>query len=61
MGQVLADSVIGQILSYLSLITHFENFNKGLIDTSDIAYCVGMMTLGLYLTYQVVESQRWKS
>jgi ABC-2 type transport system permease protein len=61
MGQVLADSVIGQVLTYLSLITHFENFNKVLIDTSDIAYCIGMMTLGLYLTYQVVESQRWKS
>lgn len=61
MGQVLAGTPMGDILTYLSLITHFENFNKGLIDTSDIAYAVGMIGLGLFMTYQVVESQRWKS
>jgi gliding motility-associated transport system permease protein len=60
MGQVLSDSIMGQVLTYLSLLTHFENFNKGLIDTSDIAYAVGMIILALYLTYQVVESQRYK-
>ncbi|MHB8483820.1 MAG: ABC transporter permease subunit [Nitrospiria bacterium] len=61
MGQVFSDTPIGTILTYLSLITHFENFSKGLIDTSDIAYAAGMIALGLFVTYQVVDSQRWKS
>ena len=60
-GQFLSDSPAGDAFSYLSLIAHFENFNKGLLDTADIAYTVGMSVLGLFLTYQVMESQRWKS
>ncbi len=61
MGQILAGTIAGNILSYLSLITHFDNFNKGLIDTGDIAYAIGMIALGLFMTHRVVDSQKWKS
>lgn len=61
MGQILAGSIAGNILSYLSLITHFDNFNKGLIDTGDIAYAIGMIALGLFMTHRVIDSQKWKS
>jgi ABC-2 type transport system permease protein len=61
MGQVLDGTIAGNIFSYLSLITHFDNFNKGLIDTGDIAYAIGMIALGLFMTHRVVDSQKWKS
>ncbi|HEY5600051.1 MAG TPA: ABC transporter permease [Candidatus Manganitrophaceae bacterium] len=50
----------GEVLSYLSLVEHLDNFVKGLIDTRDLTYFVSLMTLGLFLAHRVVESQRWK-
>lgn len=61
MSQALAGTPMGDFLNYISLITHFENFNKGLIDSSDIVYSLGMIALGLFLTNRVLDSQRWRT
>lgn len=50
----------GEVVKYLSLLDHLDNFVKGLIDTRDLTYFISMTTLGLFLTHRVVESQRWK-
>lgn len=50
----------GEVVKYLSLLDHLDNFVKGLIDTRDLTYFVSMTTLGLFLTHRVIESQRWK-
>lgn len=49
-----------KIFSYLSFFQHFDNFNKGLIDTRDIVYYLSFTITGLFLTYIVVESHRWR-
>ena len=59
-AQNAGESPAGQVATYLSLLAHLENFVKGLIDTRDLTYFVSMITLGLFLTHRVVESQRWK-
>lgn len=59
-AQVAGEGVLGQVTGYLSLLSHLENFVKGLIDTRDLTYFVSMTLLGLFLTHRVVESQRWK-
>lgn len=51
---------LAQVVSYLSIMGHLDNFVKGLISTRDITYFISMTTLGLFLTHRVVESQRWK-
>ena len=53
-------SVPGQILGYFSLIDHMDNFMKGLIDTSDLAYFVSLTLFGLFMTHRVLESHRWR-
>lgn len=55
-----AGSVWGEVLTYLSLITHFNNFGQGIINTSDIVYYLSFIFIGLFLTHRVLDSYRWR-
>ncbi|MBM4133353.1 MAG: ABC transporter permease [Nitrospira sp.] len=59
-GSVLGDTPLGNILSYLSFIEHYDRFVRGLVDTKDLVYYSSGMLLMLFLAHRVVESQRWK-
>lgn len=39
--------IIGNVLNYLSLSTHFESISRGVIDTKDLIYFLSLITLGL--------------
>ena len=38
-----------KVLSYMSVITHFDSFSKGVLDTKDIIFYVSLIFLGLVL------------
>jgi ABC-2 type transport system permease protein len=50
-----------QVLSYMSVIRHFESFAKGVLDSKDAVYYVSLTFLGLFLTARSLESLRWRS
>jgi ABC-2 type transport system permease protein len=50
-----------KVVSYLSVVTHFEPFAKGVIDTKDVVFYVSMIFLGLFLTARSLESLRWRA
>lgn len=50
----------GEILDYLSLVGHLDNFLKGMIDSSDIVYYLSIIALFLFLTYQALDTRRWR-
>lgn len=50
-----------KVLSYLSVVTHFESFGKGVLDTKDAIYYVTVIFFGLFLTSRSMESLRWRS
>src|SRR6266436_1938093 len=50
-----------RVMSYMSVITHFESFSKGLLDSKDAVYYVTVIFLGLFLTARSLESLRWRS
>ena len=50
-----------KVLAYLSVITHFESFGKGVLDTKDALYYVSLIFLGLFFTSRSLESLRWRS
>jgi ABC-2 type transport system permease protein len=50
----------GAIVSYLSIIKHFEEFGKGVIDTKDVIYYLSFIGFGLFLSKQSLESHRWR-
>ena len=51
---------IGTLATYLSLIDHFDDFSKGVIDTTHLAYYLSFITFGLFLTAKSVDSERWR-
>ena len=53
-------SSFGEILEYLSLVGHLDNFLKGVIDTSDIIYYLSIIAFCLFLTHRVLDSRRWR-
>jgi gliding motility-associated transport system permease protein len=50
-----------KVLAYMSVITHFESFGKGVLDTKDAVYYISLIFLGLFLTSRSLESLRWRS
>jgi ABC-2 type transport system permease protein len=50
-----------QVLNYLSIVTHFDNFAKGLLDSKDVIFYVSMIFFGLFLTSRSMESLRWRA
>jgi ABC-2 type transport system permease protein len=54
-------SVTGQIISYLSVLGHFDSFAKGVIDSKDIIYYISVIFVGLFLTARSMESLRWRA
>ncbi len=50
-----------RVLSYMSVITHFESFAKGVLDVKDAVYYATVTFLGLFLTARSMESLRWRS
>ncbi len=54
-------SVTGQIISYLSVLGHFDSFAKGVLDSKDIIYYISVIFVGLFLTARSMESLRWRA
>ena len=50
-----------QVLSYMSVITHFESFSKGVLDSKDAVFYITVIFLGLFFTARSMESLRWRS
>lgn len=50
-----------QVLSYMSVITHYESFAKGMLSSKDAIYYLTLIFLGLFLTARSMESLRWRS
>ena len=50
-----------RVLSYMSVITHFESFGKGVLDSKDAIFYVTVTFLGLFFTARSMESLRWRA
>jgi ABC-2 type transport system permease protein len=51
---------VDKLTQYLSIIDHFEDFGKGVLDTTHIIYYLSFITFGLFLTAKSVDSERWR-
>jgi len=48
------------VLTYLSILSHLDDFMKGVLSTSHIIFYVSLMLVGLFLTYRSIDSLRWR-
>lgn len=54
-------STWASVLNYLSIVTHFGSFGKGVIESKDAIYYLTFIFTGLFLTARSLESMRWRS
>jgi ABC-2 type transport system permease protein len=60
---VFSASAVGlakNVIEYLSLTSHLDQFIQGIIDTSHVIYYLSFAFVGLFLAYRSLESMRWK-
>ena len=50
-----------KVLNYVSIVTHMENFSKGILDLKDVVFYCTFIFLALFLTARQLESLRWRS
>lgn len=59
----LAESVgprTGDVLRYLSMTAHLDDFVKGVVDTKHIVYYLSVIGFGLFLTVRSIDAERWR-
>lgn len=56
----VAGPVWSEVLNYLSLIGHYNNFGQGLLNSSDVIFYLSFIGIGLFLTHRVLDSFRWR-
>lgn len=59
LGQFLGGT-IGSIISYTSVITHFQSFPQGVIQTNDVIYYVTLIFAGVAFSTLVLQSRRYR-
>lgn len=57
----VADPETVKMIQYLSLIDHFWDFSKGILDTRPIAFYLSLTATCLFLTMRVIGSPRWRA
>lgn len=60
LGSLLGDTTVGQVVSYVSFMEHYDHLVRGLVDTKDLVYFFSAILLMLFLTHRVVDSARWQ-
>ena len=54
-------SAPAQVVNYISIVTHFENFSKGVLDSKDVVFYFSMIFFALFITSRSMESLRWRA
>lgn len=49
-----------ETLRYLSVLNHYEDFTKGVLDSQHLVFYFSFMFLGLFLTSMALDSDRWR-
>lgn len=48
------------VCEYVSLLSHFNNVTRGVIDSRDVVYYVSVIVLFLYLNVKNIEARKWR-
>lgn len=59
--ELVTDGVIADVIGYLSIQSHSEQFNRGVVAIDDVIYYVSGIALGWFLCKRSLESMRWRA
>ena len=51
---------VGEFLSYLSLLEHYDDFTRGVILLKDVIYHLSFTGVCLFATFKSIESSKWR-
>lgn len=60
LSEMIENGFLYDIISYLSIKTHYSSISRGLILGSDLAFYIGLSAIFLLLTIYKIKSLRWK-
>lgn len=52
--------VLPDVLNYLSILKHYDQFSKGVIDTRDVVYYLSFIFVFLFLAFRSLESRSFR-
>ncbi len=52
--------IAADVLANISMGAHFEDFTRGVIDTSNIVYYISLTAVFLFVTVRILETRRWR-
>ena len=55
-----SSTLTNETLRYLSVLRHYEDFTKGILDSQHLVFYFSLIFLGLFLTSVSLESVRWR-
>ena len=55
-----ASGSVGAVVQYLSVIRHYDDFTRGIIDTSALIYYFSFIVLFIFMTVRSIDSMRWR-
>ncbi len=51
---------LANVLSYLAITGHYDDFFRGVVDTTHIVYSLSIVVISLFLATQVLQTRRWR-
>jgi ABC-2 type transport system permease protein len=52
---------LGPVMKYLSITSHFQDFSRGVIDSSHVIFFLSVVAAALFLTYLSLQTRRWRA
>jgi ABC-2 type transport system permease protein len=53
-------SAFGATIQYLSVVHHYDDFTRGVVDTTNVIFYLSFIALALFLTVRSIDSMRWR-
>ena len=55
-----SSSTWGDVVQYFSILRHYDDFSRGVIDTANVIFYVSLAAVGVFLTQRSLDSMRWR-
>ena len=59
-GSRNTSSGIGAVVQYLSVVRHYDDFTRGVLDSENVVFYLSLIVLAIFLTIRSLDSMRWR-
>ncbi len=59
-GSRNSSTTLGAVTQYLSVVRHYDDFTRGVLDTANVVFYLSLLVLSIFLTIRSLDSMRWR-